>query len=328
MNKFVTKRKWIGAVLLGFLGGLFFIYQFGDNIADALFRTHMEKYVGEVECLESKSNLSSKGTYFRVKGYPRSLYSYSDLDVFSYQEKVNEVKINGLYYEEIDGLLESYFKDQEVVFHFKSGISYLDLSRRVQGVIDVDKGLIEQMCTSDSKEAAFYVSVTAVFPSESCVDLDETSRDLYLLLRDEYAELDARVTVYLADAKDISFFEDQALWEYFSYGDKRLNAQDACVDGKMDSLFWGMSCNAISKKQPEGIMKQLTKKYEEFYSYRFDMIDYSCSTNNGKTSCSYMVERVKNGLLYEGILEYEDCDSIKDHIKANQRAFKKQMEIK
>lgn len=79
MNKFTTKRKWIGAILLVFLGSLFFTYQFDDNIADALFKCNVEKYVGEIECLDSKSDLSSKGTYFRVKGYPRSLLLFEYL---------------------------------------------------------------------------------------------------------------------------------------------------------------------------------------------------------------------------------------------------------
>lgn len=328
MNKLVTKRKWIGAVLLVFLGSLFFTYQFGDNIAGALFKRNVEKYVGEIECFDSKSDLSSKGTYFRVKGYPRSLYSYSDSNVFSYQDEVNAVKINELYYEEIEELLEGYFKNQEVVFHFNSGVSYLDLIRRYQDVIDVDKDLVEQMCTSNSKEANFYISVTAVFSSKSCVDLDETSQDLYLLLRDEYAELGARVTVYLASAIDLSFFEDQPLWEYFSYADKRLTAQNACVDGKMDFLFYNASCNAISKRQPEGIMKQLTKKYEEYYGYRFNVVDYSCAEENDKAVCTYTIERVKNGLTYEGMLEYEDCGSIKDHILANKEIFAERMKMK
>ncbi|MBQ7888986.1 MAG: hypothetical protein IJ356_04425 [Erysipelotrichaceae bacterium] len=331
METLMKVMKWIGTILLllliCFLLGYLMDYQ-KERITESLLRNHIEKYVGEIEFLESKSELTSKGSYFRVKGYPHSIYSYNDTDVAFYNEKVNSIQINQLYYEEIKEVLENYFKDQEVVFHFTCGLSYLDSSQQIQEILDIDKSLVEKLCVSNSKEANFNILITAVFPSKSCIDLDETSKNLYLFLRDEYAEMNAEVSVYLANANDIGFFEDQKLYEYFSYADKRLTSQDACVRGKMDCLFWNDTCNAVSIKQPEGIMKQLKRKYEEFYGYRFNIVDYSCTKDNKKAVCEYTIERVKNGLTYEGMLEYEDCSSIKEHIETNKDLFKEQMKIK
>lgn len=75
-------------------------------------------------------------------------------------------------------------------------------------------------------------------------------------------------------------------------------------------------------------MKQLKRKYEEFYGYRFNIVDYSCTEENKKAVCSYTIERVKNGMTYEEMLEYEDCSSIKEHIEVNKDSFKEQMKIK
>lgn len=354
-NKLLKVLQWTGAFLLLVFVFLHLDYHMDDDKNhgmyvirnESLYRNLFEKHVGEIEFLESKLESTYKNVYFRVKEYPKSIYSYTldDKDVrYSlvssdyrnqlvqrYYRTINRIKMNELYYDEIEILLEDYFKGQQTVFHFSCGLNHLDYNHKEKGILDIDRKMIEEMCMSESNGVYFSVSVSAVFPSDSSIDLNEMSRDLYLYLRDEYEELHVDVTVHLAKTDDIQFFEDQNMFEYYSRSDKRLSDQDACVNTKMDVQFDRNSypaCSNASTMTSEEIMKELVKKYEEFYRYHFDMMDYSCSSNNGKTSCSYTVERVKNGLIYEGILEYEDCDSIKDHIKLNQRAFKKQMKIK
>ena len=328
MNKSVALMKWGSVILIVLLSSIFFSYQMGESITEFLFRNNVEKYLGEIEFLESKSDLSSKGSYFRVKRYPHTIYSYTHADAVLYHDTVNSIRINELYYEEMKEILERYFDDQEVVFHFNCNLSYSDESQRNQSILDISKTHVEQICMSDPKEAMFSISVTAVFPSEACIDLEEASRDLFILLNDEYEEMNPKVSVHVASANDIYFFEDQRLYEYFSYADKRLTSQNACSHGKLYWLFWNDTCNTVSKKQPEGIMKQLVKKYEEFYGYRFNVVDYLCTEQNDKAVCSYVIERVKNELTYEGVLEYEDCGSIKNHIETNQEMFKEQMKMK
>ena len=67
MNKSVALMKWGSVILIVLLSSIFFSYQMGESITEFLFRNNVEKYLGEIEFLESKSDLSSKGSYFRVK---------------------------------------------------------------------------------------------------------------------------------------------------------------------------------------------------------------------------------------------------------------------
>ena len=132
-NKLLAALKWTGIFFLLILG-LFYIEFLvsgkDESITEHLFRNNIEKYVGEIEFLKSKSELSSKGAYFRVEGYPHSIYHYSSNDIFAYHDKVNSIKINELYYKEIKEVLESYFRSQEAVFHFTCNISYSDLNEK------------------------------------------------------------------------------------------------------------------------------------------------------------------------------------------------------
>ena len=161
------------------------------------------------------------------------------------------------------------------------------------------------------------------------MNTEQIARDIFLLLNDHFDSLDCIPHVLTAKAEDIYYFEDQSIVEYYSYGDQRLSQQNGYVEGKIWSEFDNPDdCFAVSKDNTEGIMKLLLNKYEEYYQRVFEIKDYTCSVIDDEAICSYTIERVKNGLTYEGILEYKDCDSIRNHIRDHEDEFKDQMNLK
>ena len=344
---------WTVVIVLGFLAWTNLEYEMDDRYYgmvivrnELLYKSLFEKHVGKIEIVESKSEIAHKYVHFRLVEYPKTVYSCTidDKDIryfiavprfrkrriISYHEKINDIKVNQLYYSEFENLLDEYFGEQEVMYHFSVGLGS-SFNDEDPGIIEMDRDQVEQICTSDSTNYRLSIAVRAVFPNTSTIDLDEVSRDLYLYLRDTYEEMGATVTVYLAKTEDIAFFEDQDIYEYISYSDKRFIESDACLSSKL-SVQFSNGCDAEgeekAKEDSEGIINQLVEKYEEFYCYDFEIKDYACSVKGNKAVCSYTIERVKNGLNYEGVLEYENCSSIRAHIQGHKEEFKNQMHLK
>ncbi len=145
-NKFLLFLKWIGIILMILLVMISLNY---ENIV--IYR--LKKQIGEIEIIESKSEIAGKNLYLQIENYPRVFFSYplQYSTGYSNHQLMQSIHVCKLFYDEIETLLEDYFGDQEVVFQFGCGISSFQRNEEID-LLDANKEMIEQLCNIDAHQ--------------------------------------------------------------------------------------------------------------------------------------------------------------------------------